>query len=154
MSSTRSIRLAMVILLMATGCSSLVLRDSDTPLAKTGKVLARFALVFPTLGISEVGIAARSRELAVEDYHQTLLAQVAAGTMSAADAEFLYLLRLEQVESQNAAAAAALAAGFNQAGQSFGNAMRAYQPPAYVPPPRPTSCTTNNIGGTLFTNCY
>lgn len=51
--------IAALLVLTLSGCSSLILRNDDTAMEKTGKVAARVALAPLTLGMLELGIYER-----------------------------------------------------------------------------------------------
>lgn len=50
------------LLLSLTGCSGLIVRDTDSPAAVTGKVAVRAILALPTFLISEIAIASAKQD--------------------------------------------------------------------------------------------
>ena len=155
------IRSAVVLLLLLPACSAFILEPSDSAGVKTRKVLSRIALDAGTAGLAEVFLIRRHREMLQEQdlaaWRDNLRTRVASGELTGGDAAILDALHLQQLWAEAAANQArwnAVGQAVNQAGQNFNNAMRTYQPPVYMPPPRPMNCITNSIGATLYTNCY
>ena len=151
MMTRRSLFLMFPILLIVSGCSDLILRDSDSAGQTTGKVMARILLCPITVCFSELSLAVdqRDEERAAKE---------------AAHWRWVRSLPPEQQAREYALEEARIrAAGQALLGLGIGGGiikppppMPVYQPtPAPIlQPTMPRSCTSQHMGQTTYTNCY
>lgn len=124
------------------GCSSLIVRETDSTAEITGKVVARGILVLPTLFISEIGIAQAKQEeqRAVEQQHY----QDWFHTLSHDDQQ----RELDRRAYQRAAALQGLGFGLMSGGMRFQSTA-----PRHHPPTAPIVCSSMPAGAGVTTLC-
>ncbi len=134
-------------LLVLGGCSSLILREDDSGLETTGKVVARVLLCPVTICLSELEISeTRQREIRAwkeQEYRHWL------STLSPEQRAQEYALEQARIQ---AAGQALMGLGFS--GGPFRTTPIPSSAPAYQPQSNPRTCTYNAIGQTLYQNCY
>lgn len=132
--------------LVLAGCRGLILREDDSGLETTGKVVARVLLCPVTICLSELEISeTRQREIRAwkeQEYRHWL------STLSPEQRAEEYALERARIQ----------AAGQALMGLGLGGPFRTtpVRPPvpAYQPQSNPRTCTYNAIGQTLYQNCY
>lgn len=122
------------------GCGHLVLKPDDNVAQKTTKVITRFVLVFPTLGLSEVRIGAW------RDYYdcQDALSAVWGSNLSREE-KLNSAYRIQYLcESRDQARVQAVQQSFSSFGHAVQHASQNYQQanaythqPVYIPQPAP-----------------
>ena len=133
-------------LLLLSGCSGLILREDDSGLETTGKVMSRILLCPVTICFSELAIRdEREKEVRAwkeQEYRHWL------STLSPEQRAQEYALEQARIQ---AAGQALMGLGFS------GGPFRMPAPQPAVQPSRttpPVSCTSNQIGASVYTNCY
>ncbi len=142
---TTTIPLCMSLILLA-GCSGLILREDDSGLETTGKVVARVLLCPVTVCLSELEISEieqrEIRDRKERDYLRWL--------NSLSPERRAEELALEQARTQ-AAGMALFGLGLSGGPFRLPTSPPAVQPSRSVPP---ISCTSNRAGQSVYTNCY
>jgi len=133
----------LVVWMTVSGCSALIIRDTDTPGEEAGKVLGRIVLGIGTIGMSELIIG----DMELKEERQAWWDQATYEERAEYQAyQREMVLRLAPILLQNMQ-------------------PKAYQPPPvykpvpFVLPPQPPiqppiNCTSYQVGDRVYTDCY
>lgn len=132
------------LLLSLTGCSGLIVRDTDSPAATTGKVVTRMLIGVPTFGFSELAL------YEVKQNEQRAQEQIRYRVWFQSLAPDAQQRELDRRSAQQAAALYGLGLGL-----SGGGPMHPYTSQRHAPVmPMPGNCWSPVVGQGLMTQCY
>lgn len=137
------------LLLIMSGCSGLILRDTDSPAETTGKVVSRIILCPITICISEIGVAeAKQQEWRQEAQRQD-------------NERFSHMTPEQQERELNRQSYERIAAlqglGFALSGGGpfhYQSQRQTFQPAPLMNQMRPRNCMSQMNGGIMMTQCY